>query len=123
MSPARVLVVEDDVGLRETLAEVLADEGHEVRVARDGEAGLEALQEWMPKIVVLDLMMPHMDGYAFRTRQRHLSEAPAAKLLVLSAARDVQSAAAELDADGWLVKPFALNDVLSAIRGLLRDPS
>jgi len=121
MAPGRVLVVEDDDGLRETLAEVLVDDGHEVRVAEDGEAALEALQEWSPEIIVLDLMMPRMDGYAFRARQRDLPWAPTAKILVLSAARDVRSAAAELDADGWLVKPFGVHDVLSTIRGLLAE--
>ena len=59
----RILVVEDDESLRETLAEVLADDGHEVRVAADGEAALAAIQAWAPELIVLDLMMPRMDGY------------------------------------------------------------
>ena len=69
-TPRRILVVEDDPSLRETLAEVLEDDGHEVRVAEDGEAALEAIHEWTPELIVLDLMMPRMDGYAFRQAQR-----------------------------------------------------
>ena len=121
MAPGRVLVVEDDDGLRETLAEILADDGHEVRVASDGEAALETIEEWSPEIVVLDLMMPRMDGFAFRERQRDAEGARPPKLLLVSAARDVETAAAELDADGWLFKPFGLQDVISSVRGLLED--
>lgn len=123
MAPGRVLVVEDDEGLRDTLAEVLADDGHDVRVASDGEAALDEVRAWRPEIIVLDLMMPRMDGYAFRARQRLLPGAPPAKILILSAARDVESAAADLEADGWLAKPFGLHDVLTAIQGLLAKPT
>ena len=121
MAPGRVLIVEDDDGLRETLAEILVDDGHEVRVASDGEAALETMAEWSPEIVVLDLMMPRMDGFAFRQRQRRATTAPPAKLLLVSAARDVESAAVELDADAWLFKPFGLQDVISSVRGLLDE--
>ena len=123
MAPGRVLVVEDDGGLRETLAEILADDGHEVRVASDGAAALETLEGWHPELIVLDLMMPRMDGFAFRARQREATGARPPKVLLVSAARDVATAADQLDADGWLVKPFGLQDVVTSVRGLLRDPS
>jgi DNA-binding response OmpR family regulator len=123
MAPGRVLVVEDDAGLRETLAEILADDGHEVRVAPDGAAALETLDAWHPELIVLDLMMPRMDGFAFRARQREARRARPAKVLLVSAARDVATAADELGADGWLVKPFGLQDVVTSVRGLLGDSS
>ena len=119
MATGRLLIVEDDEGLRETLAEVLTDDGHEVRMASDGEAALEAVQDWEPEVIVLDLMMPKMDGYAFRALQRDLPAGSSAKVLILSAARDVEAAAAELGADGWLVKPFRLDDILTAVDELL----
>ena len=119
MAPGRVLVVEDDAGLRETLAEVLVDDGHEVRVAEDGQTALETMDEWAPEVIVLDLMMPRMNGYVFRTRQLDRNDEPPAKILILSAARNVEDAAEELDADGWLGKPFGLHDVLASVRGLL----
>lgn len=119
MATGRLLIVEDDEGLRETLAEVLTDDGHDVRMASDGEAALEAIRDWKPEVIVLDLMMPKMDGYAFRALQRDLPGGAPPKILILSAARDVESAAAELDADGWLVKPFRLDEILSAVDELL----
>ena len=118
-APRRILVVEDDVGLRETLAEVLEDDGHEVRVAEDGEAALAAIGEWIPELIVLDLMMPRMDGYAFRQAQRELVGTLGTKILLLSAAHQVEAAAEQLEADAWLVKPFGLYDVLESVEGLL----
>ena len=119
MAPGRVLVVEDDDSLRQTLAEVLADDGHEVRVAPDGEVALDEIADWEPELIVLDLMMPRMDGWAFRRHQRSLPGAPATKILILSAARDVEKAAVELEADAYLVKPFGLQDVLRSVAVLL----
>jgi two-component system response regulator MprA len=118
----RILVVEDDESLRETLAEVLADDGHDVRVAADGEAALDALHVWTPDLILLDLMMPRMDGFAFREAQRGVEEARPAKILLLSAAHAVESAADELQADAWLVKPFGVADVLRAVDELLAAP-
>jgi CheY-like chemotaxis protein len=74
----RVLVVDDDELIRDTLATALADEGYAVRVAADGRAALDSLHEWRPDLIVLDLMMPEMDGYAFRAAQR--AEANAADI-------------------------------------------
>jgi CheY-like chemotaxis protein len=119
MAIGRVLVVEDDDALRETLAEALADEGHDVRVARDGAAALDRLREWSPHVILLDLMMPRMDGYAFRAAQRALPEASAAKVVIVSAARDAEHAASQLAADAWLAKPFGLDEVLHSVAGLM----
>jgi two-component system, chemotaxis family, chemotaxis protein CheY len=121
MAPGRVLIVEDDDNLRLTLAEVLADDGHEVRVAQDGEVALGEMAEWDPELIVLDLMMPRMDGYAFRRLQRNLPGAVSTKILVLSAARDVRDAASELEADAWLAKPFGVHEVLTSVTDLLGE--
>jgi DNA-binding response OmpR family regulator len=118
-TPGRILVVEDDAALRDTLAEVLADDGHEVRVAKDGEAALKMLEAWVPDLIVLDLMMPRMDGYAFREGQRAVTGAAATKILLLSAAHEVAAAAVDLHADAWLVKPFGLDDVLRSVDELI----
>jgi DNA-binding response OmpR family regulator len=119
----RILVVEDDPGLRDTLAEVLRDDGHDVRVAEDGEAALATIESWVPELIVLDLMMPRMDGFAFRQAQQDRSRTVAPKVLLLSAAHGVEAAAAELRADAWLVKPFGLHDVLDSVEGLLGNGS
>jgi CheY-like chemotaxis protein len=116
---ARILVVEDDETLRETLTEVLADEGHEVRGAAHGYEALERLDEWSADLIVLDLMMPRMDAFEFREHQRHRPDAASTKVMVLSAARELASAADRLGADAWLAKPFNLADVIDSIAELL----
>ena len=118
----RILVVEDDDTLRETLMEVLLDEGHDVRTAAHGHEALTQLDGWEPHLILLDLMMPTMDAYAFRTRQRELGIAPGAHTILISAARDLESAAEHLDADGWIAKPFLLADVIDAVDRVL-DPA
>jgi CheY-like chemotaxis protein len=115
----RILVVEDDVTLRETLAEVLVDEGHEVRAAAQGHEALEHLDGWEPHVILLDVMMPRMDAFGFRERQRELGIASRAQTIVISAAHDLQSAAERLDADGWIAKPFGLDEVVGEIDRLL----
>lgn len=117
---ARILLLEDDPTLRETLAEVLVDEGHEVRAAAHGGEALEHLDGWEPDLILLDLMMPTMDAYEFRRRQRQLGIAPRAQVLVISAARDVGRAAARLEADDWLGKPFLLDEVVGTVDRLLK---
>jgi CheY-like chemotaxis protein len=116
---ARILVVEDDETLRETLTEVLADEGHDVRGAAHGYEALERLDEWSADLIVLDLMMPRMDAFEFREHQRHRPDAATTKVMVLSAARELETAADRLGADAWLAKPFNLADVIDSVAELL----
>ena len=117
----RVLVVEDDEILRDTLVEVMTDEGYELRAASNGMAALDAIQAWEPDVVILDLMMPLMDAYEFRRRQRDAGLAPRARVLILSAARDLEGAAERIDADAWLAKPFRLLDVIDAVDRLVNE--
>jgi DNA-binding response OmpR family regulator len=120
---ARILVVEDDDILRETLVEVVGDEGYEVRSAANGRAALEELESWTPELIILDLMMPHMDAYEFRERQREAGIATGARILILSAARDLEAAATRIGADDWIGKPFRLVEVLDAVERLIREPA
>ena len=115
----RVLVVEDDDLLREALAEVLVDDGHEVRTAANGAAALAELEEWEPQLIVLDLMMPVMDGFAFRAEQLRRGLRVDVPVLVLSAVRDLDGAAARIDAAARLSKPFRLEEVLASVSTLL----
>ncbi|HEX2766486.1 MAG TPA: response regulator [Candidatus Limnocylindria bacterium] len=118
----RVLVVEDDAVLRETLEEVLRDEGHEVRTAAHGQEALDLMDEWHPELIILDLMMPVMDGFAFRDEQLRKGIALGTRVLVLSAARDLEAAATRVTADAFLSKPFRLDEVLSSVSLLLGAP-
>lgn len=121
--PSRVLVVEDDEILRETLTEVMRDEGHEVRAAENGSAALDVLGEWTPDLIVLDLMMPVMDADEFRRRQIAAGLAADARVLILSAARDLAGAAERIGADAWMPKPFHLGEVIETVERLVRYPA
>jgi len=119
----RVLVVEDDTTLHETLAEVSVDEGHDVRAAAHGREALEHLDGWEPDVILLDLMMPTMDAFAFRARQQQLGIAAASQTIVISAAHNLEAAAERLEADGWIAKPFGLDQVVGMVDRLLERAS
>ncbi len=119
--PTRVLLVEDDVSLRDTLVEVLADEGHEVRSAPDGAIALQELRGWDVDVIVLDIMTPVMDAFEFRRHQLAEGVAPDARILILSAGRELQRAAERIGADAWLSKPFRLLDVIETVERLADD--
>jgi DNA-binding response OmpR family regulator len=116
----RVLVVDDDALIRDTLAIALSDEGYAVRVAPDGRVALETLHEWLPDLIVLDLMMPVMDGPAFRSAQKGLERAAHIPVIVLSAAHNIQARVAGLGAAAVLAKPFDLGILLATVERTVR---
>ena len=111
----RVLVVDDDEIIRGFVSEALADEGYEIRTAANGRRALDVLREWKPNLIVLDLMMPEMDGWTFRAEQRKLPDAAEVPVVVLSAVRDLRAQAAALDAASALGKPFELDELLRTV--------
>ncbi|WP_163991837.1 response regulator [Pyxidicoccus caerfyrddinensis] len=115
-----LLVVDDDLDIRDALQDVFELEGYAVLLAADGLEALAQLRqvETPPGLILLDLMMPRMDGFAFREALRHdaaLSDIP---VLVASADLDIKGAAEELDVAGWLRKPLDLSELLSAVKRL-----
>jgi two-component system response regulator MprA len=114
---SRVLVVEDEETLRDTIADLMQDDGHEVRVAADGVDALAQTDGWQPDLVILDVMLPRMDAFEFRKRQ--LAAGHVAKILLVSAAPDLSAAAERLDADAWLPKPFSVDAMIEAVNDLL----
>ena len=121
----RVLVVEDEDTIGQVVSDVLTLEGYEVRRARNGREALAILAGWLPRLILLDLMMPVMDGWAFRAAQRQLGgDAARVPVIVLSGAREVRMRAAELGAVEALSKPFDLSQVVAAVgRWIERSPS
>nr|WP_216618559.1 response regulator [Corallococcus carmarthensis] len=118
-----VLVVDDDPDILEALSEILEAEGFEIRRARNGKEALERLDPDPPDLILLDLMMPVMDGWEFAQRMRQKPPAVAGiPLIVLSADRNVGSKAKDIGAVGHLAKPFELNDLLSMVRQSLSPP-
>jgi two-component system, OmpR family, response regulator MprA len=120
---AEVLVAEDDKGVRESLVRGLRLEGYEVRAVADGLAAVEAVVEREPDVVVLDVMMPVLDGLAACRRLRARSRT--LPILILTARHEIDDRIAGLDAgaDDYLVKPFALGELAARLRALLRRSS
>ncbi|MFC5994295.1 response regulator transcription factor [Pseudonocardia hispaniensis] len=119
----RILVVDDDRAVRESLRRSLAFNGYQVDLAGDGHAALEAVATSRPDAMVLDVMMPRLDGLEVCRRLRGSGdELP---ILVLTARDAVSDRVAGLDAgaDDYLPKPFALEELLARLRALLRRRS
>jgi two-component system, OmpR family, response regulator MprA len=115
----RLLVVEDDLAIRETLEMVLSTEGYEVTTARNGADALDILAQVQPQLILLDMRMPDMDGWEFMERYRSLPEATA-PVVVLSAAPDTAVRAAAVGARAYLAKPFAIDDLLNVLDEVTR---
>lgn len=116
---ASILVVEDDPIVRETLALNLRAEGYEVDTAADGEQGLAAFREAEPDLVVLDVMLPKLDGLTLLRLLRRDSDVP----VILLTARGLEAdkiVGLESGADDYVVKPFSLGELLARIRAALR---
>ena len=113
-----MLVIDDDAIIRETLATALGDEGYSVRTAGDGRAGLETLASWSPDVIVLDLMMPVMDGQAFLAAKAALEHAARIPVIILSAAHQIRTQAAALNAAAVFPKPFDLGALLDTVERL-----
>jgi len=118
--PRRVLLVEDDRGVRESLARALTYEGYLVETAPDGIEAMQVVDRFGPEAIVLDVMMPVMDGLEVARRLRARGEIT--PILMLTARHEVADRVAGLDAgaDDYLVKPFALDELLARLRALLR---
>ena len=116
---ARILVIEDDEGITRFLRRGLAYEGYTVDIAADGQMGLIAARDNPPDLVVLDLMLPGIDGLEVCRRLRAGGDVP---ILILTARDGVNDRVLGLDmgADDYMVKPFDLDELLARIRALLR---
>jgi len=112
----RVLVVDDDPDILDALSEILEVEGYDVHRARNGREALVRVEQAPPDLVLLDLMMPVMDGSEFA---RNLAPGRRPPIIVLSADRNVSVKAMEIGALGWLAKPFELDELLAAVRRAL----
>jgi len=116
---ARLLVVEDDVTVRETLVLNLKAEGHEVFEAENGEQALRLGRDLKPDLIVLDVMLPVLDGLSVCRILRRESDVP----IILLTARGTEAdriVGLETGADDYIVKPFSLGEFLARVRAALR---
>ncbi|MGO8702100.1 MAG: response regulator transcription factor [Limisphaerales bacterium] len=116
----RILIVEDEAAMRTALADLLAGEEYRVLWAADGESGLRRALEEKPDLILLDIMMPKLDGFALCAELRRLANT--VPVLMLTAKGMIEDRVSGLDAgaDDYLVKPFSSEELLARVRALLR---
>lgn len=116
----RVLIIEDELPMRTALQDCLQAEGYRVLVATDGEAGLQRVLAEKPDLVLLDVMLPRLDGFALCAELRRVHQN--VPVLMLTAKGHVEDRVTGLDAgaDDYLVKPFSTDELLARVRALLR---
>jgi two-component system OmpR family response regulator len=115
----RVLIVEDEDDLRRGLEQALREEGYAVDAAPDGTEGLYRAEAWDYDVIILDVMLPHMDGWEILARLRKTKKTPVLMLTARDAIRD-RIKGLDLGADDYLVKPFDLAELIARVRSLIR---
>ena len=117
---SRLLIIEDELPMRTALADVLTGEGYRVLTAADGEAGLRRALDEHPDLILLDLMMPRLDGYALCAELRRLKQTTPVLMLTAKGQLEDRVKGLDLGADDYLVKPFSTEELLARVRALLR---
>ena len=117
---SRILIIEDEAHMRLALKDILEAEGHRALTATDGAAGLQSALDEKPDLILLDVMMPRLDGFALCAELRRLERH--VPVLMLTAKGRIEDRVHGLDtgADDYLVKPFSTEELLARVRALLR---
>ena len=115
----KILVVDDDSNICELLRLYIEKEGFETRIANDGKAALEAFDEYNPDLIMLDIMLPELDGWQVCREIRKKSQCP---IIMLTAKSEVfdKVLGLELGADDYVVKPFEAKEIVARIKAVLR---
>lgn len=116
-----LLIVEDDDGLREGLRRNFEFEGYRVSTASDGVAGLDAALSLKPDLVILDIMLPRMNGFELLRRIRDSDCHPAVLILTVRRSEADRAKGLEMGADDYLVKPFSLRELSNRVRAILGE--
>jgi DNA-binding response OmpR family regulator len=119
MEPTHILVVEDEASIAEVVSLYLKRAGYSVQIASDGKQAINILQKQIPDFVILDLMLPQMDGLSLTRWLRDRSNVP---IIMLTARREEidRIAGLEMGADDYVVKPFSPQELVSRVRAVLR---
>jgi len=118
---AKVLVVDDEAAMRDLLEYGLGQAGFEVRAVSNGRLALDAVKSWPPEIIILDVMLPELDGFTLLPALRRITEAP---IVMLSARSETSEKITGLSrgADDYIAKPFELEELIARIHTALRRP-
>jgi DNA-binding response OmpR family regulator len=119
-SNARILIIEDERPMRIALTDALEAEGYRVFSAADGEQGLERVLDEKPDMVLLDVMMPRLDGYAVCAQLRKISNPVPILILTAKSLLEDRIKGLDLGADDYLVKPFSTEELVARVRAVLR---
>lgn len=117
-SRTRVLVIDDDDAVCELLRQSLSDRGFAVATVQHGAAALELVKHHQPAVILVDLRMPIMDGWAFVEQYRRMADPPAS-IVLLSAVKDLEATAKRLGAEGFVRKPFQIEELTAAVQRCL----
>ncbi len=118
----KILVVDDTRNIQQMISDFLSSREYEVLTASDGEEALEIFREEIPDLILLDIMMPNMDGYQFISALRKVSDIPVIMITARQQEADIIKGF-ELGADDYITKPFNLRELLVRLRAVLRRSS
>jgi DNA-binding response OmpR family regulator len=119
LMPTKILVVDDDPTMRNMVQDHLRVVGYDVNCAVDGGMAIQITREWSPELILMDVMMPVMDGFTTTRRIREFSSIP---IIILTAKGDEEDLVRGLDAgaDDYVKKPFSAKELLARVRAVLR---
>ena len=118
-SKPKILIVDDDHNIAELISLYLMKECYDTRIENDGESALKAFSSWQPNLILLDLMLPGIDGYQVCREIRHTSDVP---IIMLSAKGEIfdKVLGLELGADDYMIKPFDTKELVARVKAVLR---
>lgn len=121
--PQKILIVDDEPNIVVPLQFIMEQKGYQVMVAADGDEALATIAKFIPDLILLDIMLPDIDGYEICQKVRENPEWQNIKVVFLSAmGRDVDIAKGmALAADAFITKPFSISDIVEKVRDLLKD--
>ena len=118
-SKPKILIVDDDNNIAELISLYLMKECYDTRIENDGESALKAFSSWQPNLILLDLMLPGIDGYQVCREIRHTSDVP---IIMLSAKGEIfdKVLGLELGADDYMIKPYDTKELVARVKAVLR---
>lgn len=122
MAGERILVVDDELAISELVSEALKRQGFRVETASDGDSALEKAETTLPDLILLDLMLPKLDGWEVCRRLKNQPSTKRIPIMMLTARRDEREVIAglEIGADDYLKKPFSLGELVARVKALIR---